>query len=87
MIYDLEFLLDSSGFFCIDMNLRVLFFVGVKLVSPFVWILNYVLQYVLKNFCRHTSELPMMQIAFQYTVVIPPEELPVSGSGLSGSSR
>lgn len=39
------------------------------------------------GFSRHTSELPMIQIAFQYTVVIPPEELPASGSGLSSSSR
>ncbi|KAI4334227.1 hypothetical protein L6164_018943 [Bauhinia variegata] len=31
------------------------------------------------GFSRHSSEVPMLQIAFQYTVVIPPEELPSSG--------
>lgn len=31
------------------------------------------------GFSRHTSELPALQIAFQYTVVVPPEELPESG--------
>ncbi|GFZ20211.1 sec23/sec24 transport family protein [Actinidia rufa] len=31
------------------------------------------------GFSRHTSEPPMVQIAFQYTVVVPPEELSNSG--------
>ncbi|GAV70341.1 zf-Sec23_Sec24 domain-containing protein/Sec23_trunk domain-containing protein/Sec23_helical domain-containing protein/Sec23_BS domain-containing protein [Cephalotus follicularis] len=30
------------------------------------------------GFSRHASEQPMIQIAFQYTVVVPPEELPNS---------
>ncbi|KAL5832576.1 hypothetical protein ACOSQ3_016250 [Xanthoceras sorbifolium] len=37
------------------------------------------------GFSRHTSEQPMLQIAFQYTVVVPPEEL--SSAGLGSSSR
>ncbi|XP_039004723.1 protein transport protein SEC24-like [Hibiscus syriacus] len=37
------------------------------------------------GFSRHSSELPMVQIAFQYTVVVPPEEL--SSSGVVSSSR
>ncbi|PSR89853.1 Sec23/Sec24, trunk domain protein [Actinidia chinensis var. chinensis] len=37
------------------------------------------------GFSRHTSEPPMLQIAFQYTVVVPPEEL--SNSGPSSPSR
>ncbi|KAM7496929.1 hypothetical protein LguiA_021343 [Lonicera macranthoides] len=37
------------------------------------------------GFSRHTSELPMLQIAFQYTVVVPPEELSTPGS--SSASR
>lgn len=38
------------------------------------------------GFSRHTSELPMLQLAFQYTVVVPPEELSSSGpSSTSGS--
>ncbi|PHT35022.1 hypothetical protein CQW23_26822 [Capsicum baccatum] len=32
------------------------------------------------GFSRHTSELPMLQIAFQYTVVVPPDELANAGS-------
>ncbi|GLT48714.1 hypothetical protein SLA2020_223220 [Shorea laevis] len=32
------------------------------------------------GFSRHTSEQPMVQIAFQYTVVVPPEELSSPGS-------
>ncbi|XP_009783888.1 protein transport protein SEC23 D [Nicotiana sylvestris] len=32
------------------------------------------------GFSRHTSELPMVQIAFQYTVVVPPDELANAGS-------
>ncbi|KAK3018086.1 hypothetical protein RJ639_003375 [Escallonia herrerae] len=31
-------------------------------------------------FCRHISELPMLQIAFQYTVAVPVEELSTSES-------
>ncbi|CAA2959279.1 transport SEC24 [Olea europaea subsp. europaea] len=37
------------------------------------------------GFSRHTSELPMLQIAFQYTVVVPPDEL--SDSGPRSTSR
>ncbi|KAE9461393.1 hypothetical protein C3L33_06722, partial [Rhododendron williamsianum] len=37
------------------------------------------------GFSRHTSEPPMLQIAFQYTVVVPPEEL--SNSASSSPSR
>ncbi|TYJ20645.1 hypothetical protein E1A91_A08G009900v1 [Gossypium mustelinum] len=37
------------------------------------------------GFSRHSSEQPMVQIAFQYTIVVPPEELP--GSELLSSSR
>lgn len=37
------------------------------------------------GFARHTSEQPMLQIAFQYTVVVPPEEL--SSAGLGSVSR
>lgn len=37
------------------------------------------------SLCRHTSEQPMLQIAFQYTVVVPPEEL--SSEGLGSVSR
>ncbi|GMH12173.1 hypothetical protein Nepgr_014014 [Nepenthes gracilis] len=37
------------------------------------------------GFSRHTSEPPVLQIAFQYTVVVPPEEL--SSSGLSSINR
>ncbi|XP_059627638.1 protein transport protein SEC23 D [Cornus florida] len=37
------------------------------------------------GFSRHTSEPPMLQIAFQYTVVVPPEEL--SDSRSSSASR
>lgn len=33
--------------------------------------------------CRHSAEQPMLQIAFQYTVVVPPEELSSPGSGSS----
>lgn len=32
------------------------------------------------GFSRHTSEPPMLQIAFQYTVVVPPDELSTPGS-------
>ncbi|XP_060169858.1 protein transport protein SEC23 D isoform X2 [Lycium barbarum] len=32
------------------------------------------------GFSRHTGELPMLQIAFQYTVVVPPDELANVGS-------
>ncbi|XP_074294931.1 protein transport protein SEC23 D-like [Silene latifolia] len=38
-----------------------------------------------EGFSRHASEPPMLQIAFQYSVVVPPEEL--SSSGLSPASR
>ncbi|PWA99596.1 Sec23/Sec24, helical domain-containing protein [Artemisia annua] len=34
------------------------------------------------GFARHTSELPMLQLAFQYTVIVPQEENPAPGSGL-----
>ncbi|GAB4824695.1 Protein transport protein S23 D [Ancistrocladus abbreviatus] len=37
-----------------------------------------------EGFSRHTSEAPVLQIAFQYTVVVPPEEL---SSELSTASR
>ncbi|PON65445.1 Sec23/Sec [Parasponia andersonii] len=37
------------------------------------------------GFSRHTSEPPVVQIVFQYTVVVPPSEL--SNSGLLTSSR
>lgn len=37
------------------------------------------------GFSRHTSESPVLQIAFQYTVVVPPEEL--SNSELISTSR
>ncbi|KAL7202279.1 hypothetical protein ACSBR1_033867 [Camellia fascicularis] len=37
------------------------------------------------GFSRHTAEPPMLQIAFQYTVVVPPEEL--SNSEPSSTSR
>ncbi|XP_047307710.1 protein transport protein Sec24-like At3g07100 [Impatiens glandulifera] len=37
------------------------------------------------GFSRHTSEPPMLQIAFQYTVVVPPEEL--SGSDTRSGNR
>lgn len=36
-------------------------------------------------FCRHGSELPTLQIAFQYTVVVPPAEL--SNSELGSATR
>lgn len=36
-------------------------------------------------FCRYASEQPVIQIAFQYTVVVPPEEL--SASRLASASR
>ncbi|KAL8138195.1 hypothetical protein V2J09_004196 [Rumex salicifolius] len=39
----------------------------------------------LEGFSRHVSEPPIIQIAFQYSVVVPPEEL--SSSGLSAASR
>ncbi|KAI7731431.1 hypothetical protein M8C21_007801 [Ambrosia artemisiifolia] len=39
------------------------------------------------GFARHTSELPMLQLAFQYTVLVPPEELPTPGSGLTSRSK
>lgn len=39
------------------------------------------------GFSRHTSELPMVQIAFQYTVVVPPEELSNSGSSAARRSQ
>lgn len=39
----------------------------------------------IEGFSRHASEPPMLQVAFQYTVVVPPEEL--SSSGLSSASR
>ncbi|XP_057534078.1 protein transport protein SEC23 D [Amaranthus tricolor] len=38
-----------------------------------------------EGFSRHASEPPMLQVAFQYSVVVPPEEL--SSSGLSSASR
>ncbi|XP_028773087.1 protein transport protein sec24 isoform X1 [Neltuma alba] len=37
------------------------------------------------GFSRHASEVPTLQIAFQYTVVVPPEEL--SSSGTASTSR
>ncbi|XP_062172330.1 protein transport protein SEC23 D [Alnus glutinosa] len=37
------------------------------------------------GFSRHASEVPTLQIAFQYTVVVPPEEL--SHSGLDSETR
>ncbi|KAK9072674.1 hypothetical protein SSX86_009109 [Deinandra increscens subsp. villosa] len=39
------------------------------------------------GFSRHTAELPMLQLAFQYTVVVPPEELPTPGSSLTSRSK
>lgn len=39
----------------------------------------------IEGFSRHSSEPPMLQVAFQYTVVVPPEEL--SSSALSSASR
>ncbi|KAF5819682.1 putative sec23/Sec24, trunk domain, sec23/Sec24, helical domain-containing protein [Helianthus annuus] len=39
------------------------------------------------GFARHTSELPMLQLAFQYTVVVPPEEHSTTGSGLTSRSK
>ncbi|GLT63882.1 hypothetical protein SLA2020_364130 [Shorea laevis] len=36
------------------------------------------------GFSRHVSEQPVVQIAFQYTVVVPPEELSSSGSTSRG---
>ncbi|XP_057955400.1 protein transport protein SEC23 D [Malania oleifera] len=39
------------------------------------------------GFSRHTSEPPMLQIAFQYTVVVPPEELSNSGSISASRSK
>ncbi|KMT05478.1 hypothetical protein BVRB_7g176030 [Beta vulgaris subsp. vulgaris] len=38
-----------------------------------------------EGFSRHASEPPMLQVAFQYSVVVPPEEL--SNSGMSSASR
>lgn len=38
-----------------------------------------------EGFSRHASEPPMLQIAFQYSVVVPPEEL--SSSGVSSANR
>ncbi|XP_076893991.1 protein transport protein SEC23 D-like [Bidens hawaiensis] len=40
-----------------------------------------------EGFSRHTAELPMLQLAFQYTVVVPPEELPTSGTGVTSRSK
>ncbi|KAI4322430.1 hypothetical protein L6164_022126 [Bauhinia variegata] len=37
------------------------------------------------GFSRHASEVPTLQIAFQYTVVVPPEEL--SSSGVVSTNR
>jgi hypothetical protein len=37
------------------------------------------------GFSRHSGEQPVVQIAFQYTVVVPPEGL--SNSEMSSSSR
>ncbi|GKB53739.1 transport protein Sec24-like protein [Tanacetum coccineum] len=34
------------------------------------------------GFARHTNELPMLQLAFQYTVIVPKEENLTPGSGL-----
>nr|XP_043613329.1 protein transport protein SEC23 [Erigeron canadensis] len=39
------------------------------------------------GFSRHTKELPMIQLAFQYTVVVPPEEHLTPGSGQSSRSK
>ncbi|KAL9235423.1 hypothetical protein vseg_010181 [Gypsophila vaccaria] len=38
-----------------------------------------------EGFSRHASEPPVLQIAFQYSVVVPPDEL--SSSGLNSASR
>lgn len=38
-------------------------------------------------FDRHASEVPTLQIAFQYTVVVPPEELSSPGPGVVSNSR
>ncbi|KAI5666732.1 hypothetical protein M9H77_16585 [Catharanthus roseus] len=46
---------------------------------------TYAYDFEFTGFSRHTSELPMLQIAFQYTVVVPPEEL--SDSSSTSSSR
>ncbi|KAI3688103.1 hypothetical protein L1987_81811 [Smallanthus sonchifolius] len=39
------------------------------------------------GFSRHTSELPMLQLAFQYTVVVPPEKNPTPGSNMTSRSK
>ncbi|KAL3530385.1 hypothetical protein ACH5RR_009707 [Cinchona calisaya] len=39
------------------------------------------------GFSRHTSELPMLQIAFQYTVVVPPDELSNSSSSPANRNK
>ncbi|XP_071697944.1 protein transport protein SEC23 D-like isoform X2 [Rutidosis leptorrhynchoides] len=39
------------------------------------------------GFSKHTSELPMLQLAFQYTVVVPPDEHSTSGSGQTSRSK
>nr|CAN62128.1 hypothetical protein VITISV_037581 [Vitis vinifera] len=39
------------------------------------------------GFSRHTSEPPMLQIAFQYTVVVPPDELSTPGSVSASRSK
>lgn len=39
------------------------------------------------GFSRHTAELPMLQIAFQYTVVVPPDELSNSSPSSAGRKK
>ncbi|XP_024964793.1 protein transport protein Sec24B-like [Cynara cardunculus var. scolymus] len=39
------------------------------------------------GFSRHTAEPPTLQLAFQYTVVVPPQELSSSQLGLSSRSK
>ncbi|XP_027105957.2 protein transport protein SEC23 D-like [Coffea arabica] len=39
------------------------------------------------GFSRHTTELPMLQIAFQYTVVVPPDELSKSTSSSANRNK
>ncbi|KAK9079171.1 hypothetical protein SSX86_000841 [Deinandra increscens subsp. villosa] len=39
------------------------------------------------GFARHTNELPMLQLAFQYTVVVPPKKNPTSGSNQTNRSK
>ncbi|KAK4441295.1 protein transport protein Sec24A [Sesamum alatum] len=39
------------------------------------------------GFSRHSKELPTLQIAFQYTVVVPPDEPSISGSSSSKRTK